>query len=203
MNYITIPAVLGPILGPSVGGFIVTYFSWPWIFFINLPIGMLGVLLVRIFIPDIARGAGPRVRSARLHADRLGGRRPDLRLRGDRARRGAGFDHPGIDRGRRACAAALYLIHARRTTDPIIDLQPAADPDLRGLDLGRRPVLSGHDLVGLPAGAAAATGLRILRLSGRAHDARERGRARWRCDSPFGRCCAAWAFAACSSATRC
>ena len=34
MNYITIPAVLGPLLGPSVGGFIVTYFSWPWIFFL-------------------------------------------------------------------------------------------------------------------------------------------------------------------------
>src|SRR6516225_7600515 len=53
MNYITIPAVLGPLLGPSVGGFIVTYFSWPWIFFINLPIGLVGILLVRAFIPDI------------------------------------------------------------------------------------------------------------------------------------------------------
>ena len=53
MNYITIPAVLGPLLGPSVGGFIVTYFSWPWIFFINLPIGLAGILMVRIFIPDI------------------------------------------------------------------------------------------------------------------------------------------------------
>jgi len=53
MNYITVPAVLGPLLGPSVGGFIVTYFSWPWIFFINLPIGLAGILLVRAFIPDI------------------------------------------------------------------------------------------------------------------------------------------------------
>ena len=47
MNAITIPAVLGPLLGPSVGGFIVTYFSWPWIFFINLPIGLAGVLIRR------------------------------------------------------------------------------------------------------------------------------------------------------------
>src|SRR5437588_10305176 len=53
MNYITIPAVLGPLIGPSVGGFIVTYFSWPWIFFLNLPIGIAGVLLVRAYIPDI------------------------------------------------------------------------------------------------------------------------------------------------------
>ena len=53
MNYITIPAVLGPLIGPSVGGFIVTYFSWQWIFFLNLPIGLLGIVLVRVYIPDI------------------------------------------------------------------------------------------------------------------------------------------------------
>jgi EmrB/QacA subfamily drug resistance transporter len=53
MNYITIPAVLGPLLGPSVGGFIVTHFSWHWIFFLNLPIGVVGLFLVRAYIPDI------------------------------------------------------------------------------------------------------------------------------------------------------
>src|ERR1700730_15744975 len=53
LNYITIPAVLGPLLGPSVGGFIVTYFSWPWIFFINLPIGLGGILMVQLFISDV------------------------------------------------------------------------------------------------------------------------------------------------------
>ena len=35
MNYVTIPAVLAPLIGPSVGGFIVTYLSWPWIFFLT------------------------------------------------------------------------------------------------------------------------------------------------------------------------
>src|SRR5205823_7334472 len=53
MNYITIPAVLGPLLGPAVGGFIVTYLSWPWIFFLNVPIGIAGIALVRAYIPDI------------------------------------------------------------------------------------------------------------------------------------------------------
>src|SRR5258706_8153016 len=47
MNYSTIPAVLGPLIGPSVGGFIVTYFSWHWIFFLNFPIGVIGIFLVR------------------------------------------------------------------------------------------------------------------------------------------------------------
>ncbi len=59
MNYVTIPALLGPILGPSVGGFIVTYFSWPWIFFINVPIGILGVLLVHAFIPNLRESDVP------------------------------------------------------------------------------------------------------------------------------------------------
>src|SRR5206468_2923651 len=53
MNYITIPAVLGPLLGPPVGGFIVTYLSWPWIFFLNAPIAVAGLFLVRAYIPDI------------------------------------------------------------------------------------------------------------------------------------------------------
>jgi len=53
MNYVTIPALLGPILGPSVGGFIVTYFSWRWIFDINVPIGILGIVLVTLFVEDV------------------------------------------------------------------------------------------------------------------------------------------------------
>ena len=40
MSYLTVPAVLGPVVGPPVGGFIVTYYSWRWIFFINVPIGI-------------------------------------------------------------------------------------------------------------------------------------------------------------------
>ena len=53
MNYVTIPAVLAPLIGPSVGGFIVTYFSWPWIFFLNLPIGIAGLFLVYRYVPDL------------------------------------------------------------------------------------------------------------------------------------------------------
>jgi len=52
MAWLTVPSMLGPVLGPPVGGFITTYFSWRWIFFINLPIGLLGVTLVSLFIPD-------------------------------------------------------------------------------------------------------------------------------------------------------
>jgi EmrB/QacA subfamily drug resistance transporter len=121
MNYITIPAVLGPLLGPSVGGFIVTYFSWPWIFFINLPIGLAGVFMVRIFIPDV-------------HAEEVA--RLDLRgfvLIG-MAVAGLVFGFEAIGRdvvpasiilasiAAGALCSGLYLIYARRASDPIIDL---------------------------------------------------------------------------------
>src|SRR5438067_4044170 len=53
MSYVSVPALIGPIIGPPLGGFIVTYGSWRWIFFINIPIGVLGVLLVRLFIEDM------------------------------------------------------------------------------------------------------------------------------------------------------
>ncbi len=53
MSYVSVPALIGPIMGPPLGGFIVTYASWRWIFFINIPIGLLCVLLVNVFIKNI------------------------------------------------------------------------------------------------------------------------------------------------------
>jgi len=53
MTWVTMPALIGPVIGPPIGGFIVTYFSWRWIFDINLPIGVLGFTLVSLFIVQI------------------------------------------------------------------------------------------------------------------------------------------------------
>ena len=53
MAWLTTPALIGPVLGPPLGGIIVTYTSWRWIFFVNLPIGVLGLLLATIFIPNV------------------------------------------------------------------------------------------------------------------------------------------------------
>jgi EmrB/QacA subfamily drug resistance transporter len=56
---LTIPALIGPIMGPPLGGFITTYFSWRWIFFINIPIGLLGIFLTLRYIPNIREEAPP------------------------------------------------------------------------------------------------------------------------------------------------
>ncbi|MHA3915970.1 MFS transporter [Halovulum sp. GXIMD14793] len=53
LAWLTIPALIGPVLGPPLGGFITTFFDWRWIFWINIPIAALGLVLVTLHIPDI------------------------------------------------------------------------------------------------------------------------------------------------------
>ena len=53
MSYFMLPGTLGPAVGPLVGGFITTYFSWHWNFFINVPLGCIGIAFAIRFIPDI------------------------------------------------------------------------------------------------------------------------------------------------------
>ncbi len=53
MAWLSTPALIGPVVGPPLGGFIVTYFSWRLIFDINIPIGILGFVLVTLYIPDV------------------------------------------------------------------------------------------------------------------------------------------------------
>ena len=54
---LTIPALIGPLIGPPIGGFITTYFHWRWIFWINVPVGVLGLVLATISCPISARRA--------------------------------------------------------------------------------------------------------------------------------------------------
>jgi len=53
MVWVTTPALVGPVLGPPVGGFITTYATWHWIFIINVPIGLLGIVLATRYIPNV------------------------------------------------------------------------------------------------------------------------------------------------------
>lgn len=60
MNFIFMPGMLGPVLGPPLGGFIVTYASWRWIFFINVPVGIIAFALAIAVIHETPRKeAGP------------------------------------------------------------------------------------------------------------------------------------------------
>ncbi len=59
MSFVAIPALIGPMLGPLAGGLIVGYFHWRAIFFLNIPIGIAGLILVYLNLPDY-REASPK-----------------------------------------------------------------------------------------------------------------------------------------------
>lgn len=52
LNFVTMPGLVGPILGPLLGGVLVTWASWHWIFLINIPIGIAGLLYARKYMPN-------------------------------------------------------------------------------------------------------------------------------------------------------
>ncbi len=61
MAMLTIPALVGPLAGPPLGGFITTYFTWHWIFLINVPVGILGFAMSTIYLPEIEATAPPPI----------------------------------------------------------------------------------------------------------------------------------------------
>lgn len=56
LNYAIIPALIGPVLGPLLGGYLVDYLSWHWIFIINIPFGIAGIILGMKYMPDYHSG---------------------------------------------------------------------------------------------------------------------------------------------------
>jgi EmrB/QacA subfamily drug resistance transporter len=59
MSFVAIPGLIGPMLGPIAGGLIVGYFHWRVIFFVNLPIGLAGLILVYLHLPDYREKSDP------------------------------------------------------------------------------------------------------------------------------------------------
>ena len=122
MAWLTIPALIGPLTGPPIGGLLTTYLSWHWIFWINIPIGVAGIVLTSIYLPKIeARTPRPIdfpgfVMAGIAFAGIIFGLSvislPAIPLV-------AGYAAVGVG----VVSALLYWLHTRRTQFPLLDPQ--------------------------------------------------------------------------------
>jgi EmrB/QacA subfamily drug resistance transporter len=122
MAWLSIPGLIGPIVGPPVGGFLTTFLSWHWIFLINVPIGLIGIVLVTRFLPEFKRNAPRRMdfRGFVLAGTAFAGwvfGISVLTLPALPAIYGIVTLAVGT------LSAGLYLLHAHRTEHPLLDLR--------------------------------------------------------------------------------
>jgi len=122
LNYLTIPALMGPVIGPALGGAITLYFHWRWIFVINVPIGLLGIALVQRHIPNVVEESVPPfdwrgfalcgigLSVLMLGISSLGGHLLPSAVTAAAIAGGAAI-------------LAVYWLHARRTAHPSLDLR--------------------------------------------------------------------------------
>ena len=130
LAYLTVPALIGPIVGPPFGGFITTYFHWRWIFWINVPIGCVGLVLSTLFIPNIREREVPALDVVGFLMSGIG---LSALIFGITVAGQAFVPKP------LAIAAAVgglgllvaYVAHARRTPHPILDLSLLSVPTFR------------------------------------------------------------------------
>lgn len=122
MAWLMVPATIGPIVGPPVGGFLVTYLSWHWIFYINVPIGIAGIALVTLFIDEMKE---PRRTKFDLRGLILSGTALACLMFGiEVGSRGVGsIGIVAALLGVGALSAVLYWFHARRTPRPMLDFR--------------------------------------------------------------------------------
>lgn len=121
LAFISIPALVGPMLGPPLGGLIVTYADWRWIFFVNIPIGIMGVVLATLFIPEIREETPPLdIKGFLLLASGLGGLILGTAMMG---RRIAPPEVAAACIATGAISLPLYARHAFSVPRPLLDLR--------------------------------------------------------------------------------
>lgn len=121
MAWLTTPALIGPVVGPPLGGFLVTYADWRWIFYINVPIGLLGMVLVTRYVPDVREPSPGRLDMVGLLLS--GAALACLMFGFETAGRGmlpATLVAALLLAG--CVAGTLYMRHARRRPNPLLDL---------------------------------------------------------------------------------
>jgi EmrB/QacA subfamily drug resistance transporter len=125
---LTWPALFAPVLGPPLGGFITTYVSWRWNFWLNLPLGLAAVVLMQRWVP----ADGPRPRRPLDVAGAIGSAAALVLLLGGMEGLAHARELPGAASASLAAltlglvAGAWTLRHLRRTPHPLVSLAPLA-----------------------------------------------------------------------------
>jgi len=135
MAWVSIPAMIGPLMGPPLGGFITTYATWHWIFLINVPMGLLGIVLVTRYIENIKSEVPERFDFAgmALSGTAVAGLTFGMSV--------AGFDIVpwpivlGII-GIGTIALGFYIAYARRAPAPVLDFSLMRLPTFRASLIG-------------------------------------------------------------------
>jgi EmrB/QacA subfamily drug resistance transporter len=122
MGWVFVPGLIGPVVGPPLGGFFVTYLSWHWIFYINVPIGLLGIVMVSLFIEDVRQPAARRFDWAGFVLSGLA--LSCLMFGFELLSRGAvSALQSAVILVTGLVAGALYLRHAQRVDNPVLDVR--------------------------------------------------------------------------------
>jgi MFS family permease len=135
LAYLTIPALIGPIMGPPLGGLITTYLDWRWIFLINIPIGLMGIWLASVYFENVREPSRPPLDVVGFLLSGLGLAVLMLGL----ASTGRHLLPEGVSWGCLAAGIvllALYLRHSRRVAHPVIRLDLLRYPTFRAAVTG-------------------------------------------------------------------
>lgn len=135
MAWLTVPALIGPLVGPPVGGFITTFISWHWIFLINVPIGLAGIWIAGRVLPEIESTPPGRIDSkgfvlAALAASGVVFGLSVVSMPALPPAVGGATLLIGI------VAAVAYLRHARKAAAPLLDLRLLKNPVLKAAIIG-------------------------------------------------------------------
>jgi EmrB/QacA subfamily drug resistance transporter len=135
LAWLTIPALIGPAIGPPLGGFITTYFHWRWIFYINVPIGALGLILTWNFIANVTEFETPPLDKTgfALSGVGLSAFVFGLAILGENA---GSLTFGFLLAAGGIAILAAYVRHARRTPNPVIDLKLLSIPTFRAGVIG-------------------------------------------------------------------
>ncbi|VCU69962.1 putative transport protein HsrA [Pigmentiphaga humi] len=120
MSWVLFPAMVGPAIGPLIGGFLTTYLSWHWIFYINVPIGLAGIVMVTRHIPNVPSD-GPTAPLDYIGFVLSGACLASLVVGLENLGHGGARSTAFLLLAAAAGCAALYRWHSRRHPAPLLD----------------------------------------------------------------------------------